>query len=369
MVEPLKNHFGPEIAEQIAVMVSAVHPSFDSSAFITFSADGFADLELTPRARHLADGLALFLPDNPERAVRILTASLDCYVEPQPLTAMSGFVFLPHVYFVATYGLDCFEASMDAQYEVTQRFTAEFSIRAFIERYEAATLERLRVWASDSSVHVRRLVSEGTRPRLPWAPRLAAFQVDPGPVVELLELLKDDEEEYVRRSVANNLNDIAKDHPELVVDVCRSWWTDGNRDRRRLIRHGLRTLVKQGDAGALGVLGYEASSPVEVNAFTVAPDAAEIGSKVVIEVEIVNPSAVDAAVLVDLRVHFQKSNGSTSPKVFKGAELTVAPDGSAIVRKSISLAQHSTRTHYPGDHQVDVMVNGVSHPGGMFSLS
>ncbi|MFC1660109.1 DNA alkylation repair protein, partial [Gemmatimonadota bacterium] len=245
---------------------------------------------------------------------------------------------------------------------------AEFSIRAFIERHPEKTLERLSEWASDPNMHVRRLVSEGTRPRLPWAPRLRRFQEDPSPVFELLEVLKDDPEEYVRRSVANNLNDISKDHPRRVIEVVGRWLEDETKNRTRLARHALRTLVKAGDAGALAALGYASGSPVVVGKVTCSPETIKIGEKVRIEVELENPSDEKAPVLVDLRIHFVKANGSTRPKVFKGAELEVDAFGAATVRKSVSLAQHSTRQHYPGAHRIEVVLNGAAHPGGGFEV-
>jgi hypothetical protein len=192
---------------------------------------------------------------------------------------------------------------------------------------------------------------------------------DPAPVLELLEILKDDPVEYVRRSVANNLNDIAKDHPDIVIEVAGRWWADGDRNRRRLVRHGLRTLIKAGNAGALDVLGYGANSPVKVVSATIEPAQVSIGDKVKIEIEVDNPSKQTAGALVDLRVHFVKANGSTSPKVFKGAELELEPGGQGTVRKSVSVAQHSTRTHYPGEHLVEVMINGAIEPVGSFMLS
>src|SRR5262249_34126743 len=148
-----------------------------------------------------------------------------------------------------------FEPAMRAQYELTKRFSAESSIRAFLMQYPEATYARLLEWARDGSVHVRRLVSEGTRPRLPWAPRLRAFQDDPRPVIALLELLKDDPERYVQRSVANNLNDIGKDHPELAVEVCRRWSARTSPGRAWIVRHALRSLVKKGHRGALEAVG------------------------------------------------------------------------------------------------------------------
>ncbi len=367
MAEPLKNSFGPDIPTRIADMVERVYRDFDSAGFVAAALDGFEDLELTPRARQISAALAAFLPSNPKRAIEILMDSLGPKIDGE-LTGMDSFIYLPHVYFVADHGLECFELSMRAQYELTKRFTAEFSIRSYLERYPAETLGRLREWTDDTDMHVRRLVSEGTRPRLPWAPRLKRFQEDPSSVVDLLELLKDDPEEYVRRSVANNLNDISKDHPDLVVEIARRWWSAGGRNQRRLVRHGLRTLIKRGHAGALDVLGYSANSPAVISGVTCTPGRAEIGGKVRIEVNLHNPSEGAIKALVDLRVHFVKANGTTSPRVFKGAELSMGAGGEATVRKTISIAQHSTRTHYRGTHRVDVLLNGKTLPGATFEI-
>jgi len=369
MAEPLKNSFGPDVAVTVADMIASAYPALDRDAFVAACLDGFDELELTPRARHIADAMAVYLPDDRRRALTLLTASLATPADAPELTGMEGFRYLPHVYFVAEHGLDHFDEAMTLQYELTKRFTAEFSIRAYLEHDLDATLERLRQWAADPNVHVRRLVSEGTRPRLPWAPRLREFQRDPAPVIELLELLKDDPEEYVRRSVANNLNDIAKDHPELVVTLAGRWWGDGDANRRRLIRHGLRTLVKQGDSGALAVLGFGAASPARVVGASITPEVASIGGKVVIVVEVDNPEDAPAGALVDLRVHFVKANGSTSPRVFKGGELHLAGGETRSIRKTVSLRQHSTRTHYAGRHRVEALVNGVTRPIGSFEVT
>src|SRR5918999_792307 len=236
MAEPLKNSYGPEVPRRIGAMIAAVDTAFPVDAFLADALEGYEELELTPRARHIADALGRHLPQDYERAVEILVASLGPKLDSPELTGMDVFLYMPHVFFVAERGGDHFEASMRAQYELTQRFSAEFSIRVFLERYPEATLARLRELALDPSAHVRRLVSEGTRPRLPWTPRLRAFQDDPRPVLELLELLRDDPELYVRRSVANNLNDIGKDHPDLLLDTARAWLMDATEERRGLIR-------------------------------------------------------------------------------------------------------------------------------------
>lgn len=367
MAEPLKNSFGPEVPERIADALTGVLPAFDRSAFLADSLDGYDDLELTDRAKHVAAAMAAHLPEDRGHALRAVTASLG--PENAELSGMEGFVYLPLVYFVADHGLDHFEEAMTAQYELTKRFTAEFSIRAYLEHHTEATLARLREWTDDPSEHPRRLVSEGTRPRLPWAPRLKSFQADPAPVVALLELLKDDESEYVRRSVANNLNDIAKDHPALVVEIAERWWADADDNRRRLVRHGLRTLIKAGHPGALGVLGYDPDSPLVVRSVAVTPDTVAIGGKVSVVAALHNPTEQSLAGLIDLRVHFVKANGETSPKVFKGAEIDVAPGETATVAKTVSVKQHSTRTHYPGTHNVDLLVNGDIRPGPAFELT
>ncbi len=368
LAEPLKNSFGPDVPERIIDMVSEAFPEVYRGHFLALALNGYEELELTPRARHISDALAAVLPAERELAIRLVTASLGPEIGSAELTGMESFLYLPFVFFVADHGLECYETSMRAQYELTKRFTAEFSIRAYLERYPEKTLKRLAEWARDPNVHVRRLVSEGARPRLPWASRLRAFQKDPAPVLELLELLKDDPEEYVRRSVANNLNDIAKDHPETVVKVAERWWVDASSERKRLVRHALRTLIKEGNPGALAVLGYWADSPIEIRTVRCEPEVVRIGEKLRIVISLHNRSQEASAALLDLRIHFVKANGSTSPKVFKGSEVTLDAFGSATVKKTISLAQHSTRKHYPGPHLMEVMLNGVTHPGAKFEV-
>src|ERR671915_514619 len=325
MAEPLKNSYGPDVPRRIGAMIAAVDPAFPVGAFLAEALDGYEALELTPRARHIAHALARRLPQDYERAIEILVASLGPKLDSPELTGMDVFVYLPHVFFVAERGGDHFEASMRAQYELTQRFTAEFSIRVFLERYPEATLARLREWARDPSVHVRRLVSEGTRPRLPWAPRLRSFQEDPRPVLELLELLKDDPELYVRRSVANNLNDIGKDNPAALVETCRRWLDGASAERGWLVRHALRSAVKRGDPEALALLGYGEDAAVAVRDVRAEPAVAPIGGSVTFSVELANESAAAQRLLVDLRVHFVKANGRTSPKVLKLKELELEP--------------------------------------------
>jgi 3-methyladenine DNA glycosylase AlkC len=368
MAEPLKNYYGPDVPARIARMIKQVDSGFDEDAFLADALDGYQALELTPRARQIAQALGRHLPQDYERAIEIVIASLGPKLQVAELTGMDVFVYLPHVFFVAEFGVDHFEASMRAQYELTQRFSAEYSIRVFLERYPQQTLGRLREWAFDSNAHVRRLVSEGTRPRLPWAPRLRAFQDDPRPVLELLDILKDDPELFVRRSVANNLNDIGKDNPAALIETCRRWMKDASPQRSWLVRHALRSAVKRGEPEALEILGFLPATGVQVRDIHIAPAVASIGDSITFTVELSNDGSATKQLLIELRVHFVKANGKPSPKVFALKELVLRPNGSVQLSKTISLAQHTTRTHYPGQHRVEVLVNGRPSATGVFDI-
>lgn len=368
MATALKDFYGPEVPARIAAAISGVHSAFPTDAFIADALDGYEQLELTPRFRHIAEALARHLPADYDEAIAILLASLGPPIAGDELFGMDPFLYAPHVYLVAARGADHWETSMLAQHELTQRFTAEFSIRVFLDREPERTLARLRDWTADPSPHVRRLVSEGTRPRLPWAPRLRRFQTDPRPVVDLLELLKDDPSLYVRRSVANNLNDIGKDNLDVLIETCRRWLVGATSGRRWLVRHALRSAIKRGERAALDLLGYVGPAAVELSQVEISPRRATIGDDVRISVTLQNLDQRPADLNVDLRLHFVKAGGRTIPKVFKMREVRLEPGDRATVSKTISLSQHTTRTHHPGEHRVEALVNGTARPLGSFVI-
>lgn len=368
MGEPLKNFYGPDIPRRIGGMIAEAWPEFDKKKFIADALKGYEPLELKQRAHHIARAMHAHLPRDFPRAVEILLSSLGPALTETESFGMAPFLYFPHLIFVAEYGLDHFEESMRAQHALTQRFSAEFSIRAFLERDEARTLARLRQWASDPNAHVRRLVSEGTRPRLPWAGRLRSFMRDPSPVLALLELLKDDPELYVRRSVANSLNDIGKDHPQILTRVAKEWLRDATPERQWVVRHALRSAVKRGESGALDAMGYGKKAHVEIGNVAIAPKRAVKGGSVTIAFDVTSKSRQSQHVLVDFRIHFVKSNGKSSPKVFKLRELDLAPKATVSLSKRVSLKEMTTRKHYPGRHKVDVVINGLARPIGEFTL-
>jgi len=370
MPEPLKNYFDERIPRAIAQQIVAVWPQFPTKAFLQDALEGYAELALMDRGRKIARTLRPHLPSAyPEAIDILLRASGERPKGTSGDGGMASFLYLPHVNFIAEFGLDHFDLSMQALHHFTQLFTAEFSVRPYLERYEAEALGLLQQWTKDPNVHVRRLVSEGTRPRLPWAGRLPRFQRDPKPVLTLLEELKDDPELYVRRSVANNLNDIGKDHPDLLVQVAKRWMKGASIERQALVKHALRSLVKQGHPGALELLGFGQSAVVAMEEVLILPKTVTKGGKVSIAFTLRSTADAPQRVLADLRVHFVKATGKTAPKVFKLKVADLQPGETMTCRKTISLADLTTRQHYTGAHSLEALINGAPQPIGGFVLT
>lgn len=368
MATQLKTYFDAALVRGIGADLLRAWPAFDRAAFERDILARLDSLELLDRARAVADALHDRLPAAFGEAVEILTRSLGPELGDVELNGFAVFRYLPHVFWVAARGLEHPDAALDFQYEVTKRFTAEFSLRAFVERHPEKTLAVLRRWARDPNVHVRRLVSEGTRPRLPWAPRLRRFQKDPAEALALLELLKDDPELYVRRSVANHLGDIAKDHPELAVRVAAAWRKGAGPERRWVVAHGLRGLVKKGHPGALRVLGAGTAPRIALKNLRM-PKRVRRGGALTFTLDLHSRARKTQDLLVDFGVHFVKSDGSTAPKVFKLDRLKLPPGAGVPLRGRVSFRPMTTRKLYPGKHALDLRVNGVVFPLGTFVLT
>jgi 3-methyladenine DNA glycosylase AlkC len=251
MAEQLKNIFNEKTIALITQELGAALKDLDAEEFQRRRLRGLGPLSLTGRAAHIAAVIESVLPKNSEEALRVLIASLGPELAGADSFGLSPLRYMPHALVISRLGLPHFALAMQAQQELTKRFTAEFSIRSFLLQYPKETHAQMLAWAKDDNVHVRRLASEGARPRGAWAAHLEAYQKDPAPVFEILELLKDDPERYVQRSVANNLNDIAKDHPAQVIALCERWGLEATEGRRWIISHALRSLIKKGDRAAL----------------------------------------------------------------------------------------------------------------------
>ncbi len=356
MAEPFKNMFREETVRELAETMADAGP-FAVEAFVADAMDGLEDLELKDRVRRLSNCLKQHLDGDYRKALEHILRAL-----PPPLEEAEGvtrgFVIWPLCQFVEDHGVRDPEASLPALYQLTRRFSAEFAIRPFLIREPDRTLAQLLQWVEDSDQHVRRWVSEGSRPRLPWGQRLQFLVDDPSPVLPLLEALRDDPEEYVRRSVANNLNDIAKDHPDVVVNVCRRWSKGASKNRQRLIRHALRSLIKQGHPSALELLGY-GPPELEILRF-LAPKKASVGDSVQLELRLRSTGECGQKLVIDYAMHSPALRGRRSRKVFKWKTAAVAAGGVLESRHRHSFRPVSTRPTRPGEYLFELLINGTS---------
>jgi 3-methyladenine DNA glycosylase AlkC len=368
MAEPLINQYGPEVPALLAERFQSVYADFPAQQFLSLCLQNYDSLGLMARGQHMAKAMAQCLPADFMAAADIVQDALAEPLITDQSFAMASFVYLPHGFFVANEGITHHERSMTLLHAITQRFTSEFAIRRFLLEQPEATLKVLASWCQDSSEHVRRLVSEGTRPRLPWAARLPAFQADPTPVISLLEQLKDDTSSYVRRSVANNLNDISKDHPQRVLDLAEAWLVDADDNRRALVRHGLRSLIKAGDAQALALMGFVPAAGITLAQVSLLPAAPRRGEHLQISCELINQNTQAQSLCVDLRIHYLRQNGRYGIKVFKWKTLTLAAGESSVLSYRLSLADMTTRRHYEGRHLASLLVNGEVFDLGEFEL-
>ncbi|MFN1834270.1 DNA alkylation repair protein [Balneola sp. MJW-20] len=259
---PLKDLLNQEAIECLAQNILYVHEDFEAKSFCESALTGIESLGLMQRGQHIAKILHQFLPQSYSEAITIITASFTPAKTEAEEFGLAEFFYLPHSFFISEYGQDKkyndgkdpFETSMEALHSLTTRFTSEFAIRTFLIRQQEHTLSQISVWLNDPNPHVRRLCSEGTRPRLPWGKRIPSFISNPQTTLHILEALKSDNSLYVRRSVANHLGDIAKDHPEVVFATCERWLQDSkSKDLQWLIRHAIRYPAKKGDARALKI--------------------------------------------------------------------------------------------------------------------
>ena len=359
MAEPFKNLIGPAQVDWLASRLSVAWPRFPEAEFLRLSKRGLASLELKARARHLADALEATLPK--KLALKVLIKLLQA-----EQGEGGGFRYLAISEFLERHGPEDVELALRANYELTRCFTSEFCIRTLILSAPERTLAELMKWVDDPSEHVRRLVSEGTRPRLPWGRQLAPFIADPSPILPLLERLKDDEHEYVRRSVANNLNDIAKDHPEVVLKLAKAWLVKASPQRKRLVEHGLRTLLKRGDARALALIGAHGAESLRITG-RLTPPRVKLGERVTFFATVRNEGKQLLHAVLEARVHFVKVKG-TSVKPFRLARVDLKPGQEVAITRSLELQHRSIRRLFSGVHEVELQVNGARSPMGSFRL-
>lgn len=360
MAERLKDQFfTAESVGALADQLGAAHPSFERDRFLADVFDGTWDgLELKDRMRHVARCMQRVLPVDYREALGIL---LEIAPHVHGFEAMS----LPD--FVEQFGQDDWEASLPALEVFTRYASSEFAIRPFLNADPARAMSWMHQWAESPHHGVRRLASEGCRPRLPWAMALPGFQADPGPILPILRKLRSDPSESVRRSVANNLNDITKDHPDLVLDLCEAWQGE-SREVDGVIKHACRTLLKAGNPRAMRLFGFGDPSHIEVARFELAGTKVALGDDLVFGFDLVVEGGEPSLVRLEYAIDFARANGRTSRKVFTWSEAKLEP-GVHRRQRRYSIVDMSTRKHYPGPHRVTIIVNGVEKVSGSIEVT
>ena len=357
----LKDHlFNAEKVQYLADRFHAADSDFDRAAFISETMKELCQLELKARIVHIATVLERFLATDFRVAAKQIVVALPKPLDPTKTDSDFGdFIFAPLGEFIVRNGLAkrYVKISLKALKEITQRFSMEDAIRTFINAYPEETLAELGRWSADSNYHVRRLVSEGTRPLLPWSGRLSIGVTQP---MQFLETLHSDPTRYVTRSVANHLNDIAKAQPEIVLDALRRWKQLGKQHASELqwmTKHALRTLVKRGHPQALELLGFSAIPKIDVTEFAI--NTPQIRPGDAIEFAFNVTAKKNVSLVIDYVIEFMKANGSLAPKVQKLKQIVLKTAESVVVTKRHVLrANATTYTLYPGTHYVTLQVNG-----------
>lgn len=365
----LKRHFDGDCVRRICAIVGDRAGGLDVEDFCAAVERQIPDLELKDRVRVIARELYERLPGDYVEKLDIIVASLGPELREDQGMFTESWYLMPVAQLVEDYGGNHPEQSLAAIEQITRRHTGEFAIRPFLDRWHDLTMAHVKRWSTSESHNVRRLASEGIRSRLPWAGRFAPFIADPQPIVDVITVLIDDPSAYVRTSVANNLNDISKDHPEYAVETARQWLAISNSSRTRwIVEKGLRTLIKTGHPEALAVIGVQADPQVYVDRCSITPVNPRIGTSAEIAVVIRNDGDVDRDVIVDYQLHYRKADGLLKPTVFKLSRVDIAAGGQVELRKRHSFKEVKTRTLYPGEHALVVQASGNPGPTIEFRL-
>lgn len=352
----LKNLFDLSLLKRISSSIAKVYPDFDQKSFLQMMPQ-LQKLEMKPRVLFIRDFLKKSLPTDYPKALGLLLKAVD-------QKNLSGFDLWPFTEFIQTYGLQHIEISLSALKKITPLFTAEWAIRPFIVSHPQKAMAYLIQCASSSDEHVRRWASEGTRPRLPWGPRLQAFVKDPSPTFPILEKLKFDSSLYVRKSVANHLNDIAKDHPDTVIKILKKWKSEAAKNVAYakyvdwIIHRSLRTLIKEGHPKALSLIGVSDQVSVQLLKFSIKKSKINMGERVEFEFTLKSSAAKSQKLVVDYLIHFVKANKKNSAKVFKLKTFELKAKEVLIITKSHHIKKITTREYYSGRHLLEIQVNG-----------
>ncbi|HEY4937035.1 MAG TPA: DNA alkylation repair protein [Puia sp.] len=351
----LKDLYSPAFYRNISDALSEVLPSFSKQKFLEqiFTGD-FSRKELKARMRHTSKVLHGFMPANYKKTVEIIKNLI--YRLKKMGIGEDGltYMFLPD--YIEVYGIDHFDDSIKALESITQFVSCEFAVRPFLLMYGSKMMGQMQLWSKHENYKVRRLSSEGSRPRLPWAVAIPALKKDPSSILPIMENLKNDPSEWVRRSVANNLNDIAKDHPDFVIGLARKW-KGISKETDAIVKHGSRTLLKKGHVEILSHYGLK-SKNIHVSVFRIDTPSVKIGDYLVFSFRVTNQDRKKQTVRLEYGLYYKKANYQFTRKVFKISEKIYEPEARIDVQRKQSFKKITTRTFYPGKHKLAIIVNG-----------
>ncbi len=361
----IKDIYSPAFFEGFAYCLSKNIENFDSKTFVSkFCTNEFLNKEWKGRMLYCTEIIHTFLPKNFDAALTIILKTIKTIKEHGYGKNTLPFMFFPD--YIEKYGLDNFEKSMLAFEEITQFISCEFAIRPFILNYPNQIFPILSKWSKHENHHVRRLASEGSRPRLPWAIAIPFLKKDPSISLEILENLKEDESEYVRKSVANHLNDISKDNPEIVLHIADQWKND-NPKTKAIIKHGCRTLLKQGNKEILKYYNLD-TTDIHLSYFKLHTSEIKVGEALHFEFELQNQNKIEKMIRLEYAIYYQKANNQLSKKVFKISERLILANQSIQLQKMHSFKIITTRKFYTGIHHVSLILNGFEFETNDFKL-
>lgn len=345
----LKDEYNKKFVNNLAANITSLDENFDAISFKkTIINSQWEGKELKERIRFITKTLNTHILYPYKKQIQILSKIASNY------NGLQGMLFPD---FIQVYGLNDYKASIKALELFTQYSTAEFAIRPFIEKYPNKTMQQMLEWSKHKNEHLRRLASEGSRPKLPWASPLREFIKDPKPCLPILENLKADESLYVRKSVANHLNDISKSQPELVLNISKQWY-GGTNNTNWIIKHALRTLLKKGDKNALAIFGLDDAHQLEIKNLKLSHQKIKIGDFLFFEFDVTNQSKKERTIRLEYKIDYVKLNGTSSSKVFQISEFSLQKNAVKHFKRKQWFKQLTTRIHYVGIHNITIVVNG-----------
>jgi 3-methyladenine DNA glycosylase AlkC len=361
----IKDIYNKPFYERLTASLAKVVPDFDSKKFIKAALnEAFYKMEWKERVKHTTKVLHHFMPKNFAASLMLMEQIVDQLRTDNAGEQRLVYMFLPD--YIATYGLEDFENSVKALEFITQFISAEFAVRPFLLKYGDRMMAEMLRMSTHTNHHVRRFASEGSRPRLPWGAAIPALKKDPALILPILENLKNDSSEYVRRSVANNLNDITKDNPEVVIGIAKAWRGLG-KETDAIIKHACRSLLKSGHPEILSFYGLDANN-LSVTDFKIETPKINIGGEVEFSFTIKNEDKIDRYIRLEYTLYYLKNNGGLAGKVFKISEKSYPAGAEVKVKRKQSFKIITTRKFYTGRHKLAIMVNGLETVLGDFEL-